>query len=82
MTDRPPRRPKPQRPEPKGAKAKALSALVRGFAAERQIPEARARLWVSYLMIGGALARANRSRQTPAYVIKGGVALGSGRRQR
>jgi len=79
MTDRerPPKRQgaKPVRPEPKGAKAKALSALVRAFAAEQQIPEARARLWVSYLMLGGVLLRANRDREVPTYVIKGGVAL-------
>jgi hypothetical protein len=75
MADPPPRRSRPSRPEPKGAKAKALSALVRSFAAEHQVPEARARLWVSYLMLGGALARANRGRPMPAYVIKGGVAL-------
>jgi len=79
MTDRerPPKRQgaKPVRPEPKGAKAKALGALVRAFAAEQEIPEARARLWVAYLMLGGVLLRANRDREVPTYVIKGGVAL-------
>jgi hypothetical protein len=79
MTDpeqpRKPQKAKPARLEPKGAKAKALSALTRAFAAEQQIPEARARLWVSYLMLGGVLLRANRSWPAPVYVIKGGVAL-------
>jgi hypothetical protein len=52
-----------------------LSALVRTFAAERGITEARARLWISYLMLGGALLRANRRGSAPVYIIKGGVAL-------
>jgi hypothetical protein len=70
-----PKRPKSRRPEPKGAKAKALSGFVRAFATEQGISEARARLWVSYLMLGGALVRANRDGRAPTYVIKGGVAL-------
>ena len=67
--------PKPTRLLPKGAKAKQLSALVRAFATKEQIPEARARLWVSYQMLGGALVRANTRGGTHKYVIKGGVAL-------
>ncbi len=48
---------------------------MRAFAAEQHVPEARARLWVSYLMLGGALVRTNRDRDALTYVIKGGVAL-------
>ena len=67
--------PKPSRPLPRGYHAKALGVLVRTFANEHQIPEARARLWVSYIALGGALERTNAKSSAPIYVIKGGVAL-------
>jgi len=67
--------PGPSRPLPRGYHAKALGVLVRTFANEHQIPEARARLWVSYIALGGALERTNAKSSAPIYVIKGGVAL-------
>lgn len=57
------------------ASARILNQWVDSYAREQSHSPARMRNWVSYMVLGGALARAGFTGAGPVFTIKGGVAL-------
>ena len=55
--------------------ARALAQWVDAYARERGLGVKRVRDWVSYMVLGGRLERANASAEGPRFTIKGAVAL-------
>lgn len=53
----------------------ALEQLVGRYAKHYQIPQARIRNWISFMVLAGALERVQDESGTSAFVVKGGVAL-------
>lgn len=55
--------------------ARVLTQRVDAWARERGLAPKRVRDWISYMIIGGQLARASQSDGGPRFVIKGAVAM-------
>ncbi len=69
-----------KRPASAKARLRTVERLLDGFARTHDVPKPRARQWVSYMIVAGALDRARHHPTTPGewqtrFVIKGGVAL-------
>ncbi|HEX8319626.1 nucleotidyl transferase AbiEii/AbiGii toxin family protein [Longimicrobium sp.] len=52
-----------------------LDQMVGRYSKHYQIPQARIRNWISFMVVAGALERVSDERGTTAFVVKGGVAL-------
>lgn len=53
----------------------ALEQLVGRYSKHYQVPQGRIRNWISFMVLAGALERVSDESGTPAFVVKGGVAL-------
>lgn len=53
----------------------ALEQMVGRYSKHYQIPQARIRNWISFMILAGALERVQDDTGTGAFIVKGGVAL-------